>query len=642
MAVLPWGAKPGSSGAGVSASSPNTWSAAQTFNSGELLDKGEIVFDVKAYGATGTGSTDDTSAVQSAINACSAAGGGTVYFPTGSYKLTPLSATVPALTVPSKVTLAGAGREATTLLKNGNGILIDFSGPGPISVTTNWNVYQGIRDMYINGQGASGLIYRIYYVQFFLEENLYIDGNNDVCVDMAQVFDSRFLNGYYADGGSASSSTISGGQAVTTLVRNSAAGKTTLSSGISGTITSLPVAALTAAIPAGIVQVWNAGGQVQNFTTTGAAVSATSIPVSSVAVAFTFVSGNTVNGFGWSDNNTNACVWENCHWEDGLSGALWLTQGPNNSSAANNLFFFNAKIEEDVIGYNAPLVQVDNSVNGVFFSGLYLYAGGFNSGYSTKVTGIKFYPTWGTISNSFMSMGTTVVLTEVMDINTTYGSVMSAINIVVDSNPTTGVINFSGTSITNLFGVSIIGSGSPTFYSGSGPFNFLFDINGTGQMVSDLYNYGVTHTIGGLDLGGAAITNTGTLTMPTSTDTMVGRATTDTLTNKSITKRVNTLTVSSNTYTPNCGTTDIALISSPTANFTVANPTGTPVDGQDLKLRIKSSGTTYTPSWGTNYTSADVTLPTSLIASKTVVAAFEYDAAAAKWILMALLGTNGY
>ena len=41
----------------------------------------------------------------------------------------------------------------------------------------------------------------------------------------------------------------------------------------------------------------------------------------------------------------------------------------------------------------------------------------------------------------------------------------------------------------------------------------------------------------------SSISNTGTLTLPTSTDTLVGKATTDTLTNKTISGASNTLTV---------------------------------------------------------------------------------------------------
>ena len=42
-------------------------------------------FDVKAYGATGDGRTLDTDAINRAIEAASAAGGGTVFLPAGTY-----------------------------------------------------------------------------------------------------------------------------------------------------------------------------------------------------------------------------------------------------------------------------------------------------------------------------------------------------------------------------------------------------------------------------------------------------------------------------------------------------------------------------------------------------------------------------
>lgn len=42
-------------------------------------------FDVTTYGALGNGATDDTAAIQAAIDAASTAGGGVVYFPAGTY-----------------------------------------------------------------------------------------------------------------------------------------------------------------------------------------------------------------------------------------------------------------------------------------------------------------------------------------------------------------------------------------------------------------------------------------------------------------------------------------------------------------------------------------------------------------------------
>lgn len=45
------------------------------------------IFNVRDYGAVGNGTTDDTTAIQSAINACSSTGG-TIFFPTGIYGVT--------------------------------------------------------------------------------------------------------------------------------------------------------------------------------------------------------------------------------------------------------------------------------------------------------------------------------------------------------------------------------------------------------------------------------------------------------------------------------------------------------------------------------------------------------------------------
>ena len=68
------------------------------------------VFNVKNYGAIGDGTTDDTTAIQAAINAAQTAGAGQVWFPAGTYKITgTLSITK------NKISLLGAGVGATTL-----------------------------------------------------------------------------------------------------------------------------------------------------------------------------------------------------------------------------------------------------------------------------------------------------------------------------------------------------------------------------------------------------------------------------------------------------------------------------------------------------------------------------------------------
>jgi hypothetical protein len=58
--------------------------------------------NVKDYGATGDGTTDDGAAIQAAINAANAAGGGTVFVPAGTYLCS-------GLDLYSNITLAGSG-----------------------------------------------------------------------------------------------------------------------------------------------------------------------------------------------------------------------------------------------------------------------------------------------------------------------------------------------------------------------------------------------------------------------------------------------------------------------------------------------------------------------------------------------------
>lgn len=66
------------------------------------------VVNVQSYGALGDGSTDDTAAIQAALAAVAA--GGTVYFPRGTYLVTPASANAPILTIPGpNIHICGAG-----------------------------------------------------------------------------------------------------------------------------------------------------------------------------------------------------------------------------------------------------------------------------------------------------------------------------------------------------------------------------------------------------------------------------------------------------------------------------------------------------------------------------------------------------
>lgn len=132
--------------------SAQTVTGAKTFNAGKLLDKGEIVFDVKAYGAVGDGTTDDTTAIQNTIDACHTAGGGTVYFPAATYKIIAAlklySGTTPTIVAYSNITLKGAGAAST------GGTIIS-------QVTTGADCIKGLNDVANGAQAINNQIFDI-------------------------------------------------------------------------------------------------------------------------------------------------------------------------------------------------------------------------------------------------------------------------------------------------------------------------------------------------------------------------------------------------------------------------------------------------------------------------------------------------
>src|SRR5262245_42389398 len=82
----------------------------------DKLDAG--VYVVTAHGAVGDGVTGDTAAIQNAIDTCAGAGGGIVYFPPGTYRISPagtLGGRQYGLLLKGGVTLMGASTTSSTI-----------------------------------------------------------------------------------------------------------------------------------------------------------------------------------------------------------------------------------------------------------------------------------------------------------------------------------------------------------------------------------------------------------------------------------------------------------------------------------------------------------------------------------------------
>jgi parallel beta-helix repeat protein len=111
-------------------------------------DKGAQVFNILTYGAVGNGIADDRSAIQAAIDAAFAAGGGVVFAPAATYRITS------SVTVKSGVTIAGAGWTTIFLMDGAwaasNGCFV-AGVAGAVSQI-------GFRDFQIEGQKAGKAI----------------------------------------------------------------------------------------------------------------------------------------------------------------------------------------------------------------------------------------------------------------------------------------------------------------------------------------------------------------------------------------------------------------------------------------------------------------------------------------------------
>ncbi len=117
---------------------------------GFLLGKaGAEEFNVEKFGATPNDETDDTAAITAALAACEQAGGGAVFFPSGTFIVARPGVADPILKVPSNTTLRGEGAAS----------VIKFAA----SVTNFWRMFgtgpEGcrnvvIRDLHLDGSNT--------------------------------------------------------------------------------------------------------------------------------------------------------------------------------------------------------------------------------------------------------------------------------------------------------------------------------------------------------------------------------------------------------------------------------------------------------------------------------------------------------
>jgi hypothetical protein len=91
------------------------------------------------------------------------------------------------------------------------------------------------------------------------------------------------------------------------------------------------------------------------------------------------------------------------------------------------------------------------------------------------------------------------------------------------------------------------------------------------------------------------------------------------------------------TVTPNADADDMVLITAQAEALLLANPSGTPTDGQMIVIRIKDNGTARAISYGANYRAVGVTLPTTTVLSKVLYMPIVWNAQDSKWDVVGVI-----
>lgn len=105
---------------------------------------------------------------------------------------------------------------------------------------------------------------------------------------------------------------------------------------------------------------------------------------------------------------------------------------------------------------------------------------------------------------------------------------------------------------------------------------------------------------------------------------------------KAVVNPIVSSTASTATLTVDADSTDFAVITAQAEGLTIAAPTGTPVQGQKLIIRLKDDGSARSIAFNAIFTAIGVTLPTTTTVSKKLYIGCIYNDTDSKWDVIAI------
>ena len=230
-----------------------------------------------------------------------------------------------------------------------------------------------------------------------------------------------------------------------------------------------------------------------------------------------------------------------------------------------------------------------------------------NTGSSSITTlGTIATGTWSATAIAVASGGTGGTTAALARTNLGLGTMATLANTGSDSITTLGTIGtgtWNATAITASKGGTGATSLSPT----------------CAVICSGTTTTGAVQVISSLGASGQALTSNGVGALPTWQNKV----------------RVVT-TATAATITPNLDVTDQYTVTAMASVLTIATPTGTLTDGQNLIIRLYGATTPYALTWAAAYAAIGVTIPTTTVASKYTYVGCKYNSTSTKFDVLAV------